>query len=78
MFLHNCRTFLNSLLSIKDELLNKMRKNYLSKLHSIITYILMSQFKVNTGRRKTSFRKETLQNADLHQAILNKTMTAQE
>ena len=78
MFLHNCRTFINSLLSIKDELLNKMRKNYLSKLHSIMTYILMSQFKVNTGRRKTSFRKETLQNADLHKAILNKTMTAQE
>ena len=29
-------------------------------------------------RRKTSFPKETAKNADLHQAVLNRTITTQE
>ena len=28
--------------------------------------------------KKTSFLKETIENADLHKAVLNKTMTTQE
>ena len=28
--------------------------------------------------KKTSFLKETVENADLHKAVLNKTMTTQE
>ena len=31
----------------------------------------------STERPKTSFLKETLENADLHKAVLNKIMTAQ-
>ena len=43
-----------------------------------MTHILMSWFKESTDRRKTSFLKETVENADLHKAVLNKTMTNQE
>ena len=38
----------------------------------------MIQFKGSAERRKTSFLKETVENADLHKAISNKTMTTQE
>ena len=41
----------------------------------MMTHILISWLKESTGRRKTSFLKETVQNADLHKAVLNKTMT---
>ena len=44
----------------------------------IIWHILMSWFKESTERRKTSFLEETEENADLHKAVLNKTMTTQE
>ena len=32
----------------------------------------------STKRRKTSFRKEIVKNADLHKPVLNKVMTTQE
>ena len=38
----------------------------------------MSWFEESTERRKTRFVKETVENADLHKAVLNKTMTTQE
>ena len=38
----------------------------------------MSWFKGSTYRRKASFLKETVENADLRKAVLNKTMTTQE
>ena len=38
----------------------------------------MSWLKESTERWKTSFPKETVENADVHQAILNKTMTTKE
>ena len=44
----------------------------------MMTHILISWFKERTERRKTSFLKETVENADLHKAVLKKTMTAQE
>ena len=44
----------------------------------MVAHILISWFKEITERQKTSFLKETVENADLHKAILNKTMTAQE
>ena len=44
----------------------------------MMTHILMSWFKESTERRKTRFVKETLENVDLHKAVLNKTMTTQE
>ena len=56
----------------------KWEQNYISKLHSIMTDILMSWFKESTEKRKTSFLKETVENADLHKHVLNKTMTTQE
>ena len=56
----------------------KWGQNYISKLHSMMTHILMSWFKESTERRTTSFLKETVENADLHKAVLNKTMTLQE
>ena len=43
-----------------------------------MTHILMPSFKESTERRKTSFLKERVQNADLHKAVLNKTKTTQE
>ena len=38
----------------------------------------MSCFKESTKKRKTSFLKEIVENADLYKAVLNKTMTTQE
>ena len=56
----------------------KWEQNYISKLHSMMTHILMSWFTKSTERRKTSFLKETVENADLHKAALKKTMTTQQ
>ena len=39
--------------------------------------ISLSWFKEST-EKKTSFVKETVENADLHKAVLNKTMTTEE
>ena len=45
----------------------------------MMTQILMSWFKESTERqKKTSFLKETVENADVHEAVLQKTMTTQE
>ena len=44
----------------------------------MMTYILMSWFKEDTKKWKTSFLKETVENADLYKAVLKKTITAQE
>ena len=41
-----------------------------------MTHILMSCFKKSTESR--SFLKETVENADLHEAVLSKTMITQE
>ena len=38
----------------------------------------MSWFKDSAERRKPSFLKETVEDADLHKSVLNKTMTTQE
>ena len=38
----------------------------------------MPWFKESTEKRKTSFLNETVENADLHKAVLSKTMTTQE
>ena len=43
-----------------------------------MTHILMSCFKESTERQKTSFLKETVENADLHKAVLNKTTTLEQ
>ena len=43
-----------------------------------MTHILMSRFNESTERRKTSFLKESIENTDLHKAILKKTMTTEE
>ena len=56
----------------------RWEQNYISKLHSMMTHILMSWFKESTERQKTRFVKETIENVDLHKAVLNKTMTTQE
>ena len=55
----------------------KWEQNYISKSHSMMTHILMSWFKESMERQKTSFPKETVENADLDKAILKKTMTTQ-
>ena len=44
----------------------------------MMMHILMSCFKENAERGKTSFLKETVGNADLHKAVLKKRMTTQE
>ena len=42
-----------------------------------MTHILMSWFKESTERQKRpSFLKETVENTDLHKAVLNKTMNS--
>ena len=41
-----------------------------------MTHILMSWSREATG--KTNFLKETVENAGLHEAVLNKVMTTQE
>ena len=56
----------------------KWEQNYISKWHSMMTHIFMSWFKESIERRKTSFLKETVENADLHKAVLKKPMTTQE
>ena len=54
-------------------------QNYVSKFHSMMTQILMSWFKETTERqKKTSFLKETVENAHLQKTVLNKIMTTQE
>ena len=55
----------------------KWEKNYIPKLTNMMTHNLMSWFKESTERRKTSFLKQTVQNADLDKAVLNKTMNTQ-
>ena len=45
----------------------------------MMTQILMSWFNESTERqKKTSFLKETVENADLLKGVLNKSMTTQE
>ena len=56
----------------------KSEQNYVSKLCSMMTHVFMSWFKKITERRETGFLKETVENADLHKAVLNKIMTTQE
>ena len=38
----------------------------------------MSWFKESTERRKTCFLKESVENTDLHKAVLSKTITSEE
>ena len=56
----------------------RWEQNYISKLDSMMAHILMSWFKESIEKQKTSFVKETIENADLHKAVSNKTMTIQE
>ena len=56
----------------------KWEQNYISKLQSMMMHILMFWFKESTERWKTSFLKEIVENADLHKAILKKTMATQQ
>ena len=44
----------------------------------MMPHILMSWSKETPETGKTNFLKETGENADLHKAVLNKTMTTQE
>ena len=80
MFLHNivARTFVNSLLFIKGEFLYKVR----TKLHIKIAQHDDANFNVFIQRKhrkkKSSFLKQTVENADLYKAVLNITMTTQE
>ena len=53
-----------------------------TKLHIKITWYDDANFNVLIQRKhrepkKTTFLKETVENADLHNAVLNKTMTTQ-
>ena len=43
-----------------------------------MTHSSKTWFKEITERRKPRFLKETVENADLYKAVLNKTMTRQE
>ena len=56
----------------------KWEQNYISKLHCMMTHILMSWFKERAKRRKTNFLKETGEIAGPCKAVLKKTMTTQE
>ena len=56
----------------------KWEQNHISKLHSMMTHISMPWFKESTERWKTSFLNETIENTDLHKAVVNKRMTTQE
>ena len=71
-----------SLVYIKDEFLYKVRTILGNKLHNYIFSIQNIWFKTkitgSTDRRKASFPKETIENADLHEAVLNKAMTRKE
>ena len=65
-------------LSIKGEFFyTKWEQNYISKLHSMMTHFNVLIQRKHRKTKKTSFLKETVENADLHKAILNKTMTTQ-
>ena len=44
----------------------------------MMIHILMSWFKESKERRKTSFPKETIENAGLHKAVSKEIMTTQE
>ena len=44
----------------------------------MMTDISMSRFKESTERRRTNFLNETVENADLNIAVLNKRMDTQE
>ena len=86
MLLHN-GIFINSLILIKGEFLYKVRtklRRTFTKHDNIYFNVLFQNtwFKTKnterTERRKTSFPKETVENADLHKAVLSKTMTTQE
>ena len=86
MLLHS-GIFINSLILIKGEFLYKVRtklRRTLTKHDNIYFNVLVQNtwFKTKnterTERRKTSFPKETVENADLHKAMLSKTMTTQE
>ena len=61
--------------------LYKVRTKLHIKLHSMMTHfnvlIQRKHIKTKTKIKKTSFLKETIENADLHNAVLNKTMTKQ-
>ena len=50
----------------------------MSKLRSMMAHILMFFFQRKHRKRKPNFLKETVENADLHKAVLKKTMTIQE
>ena len=67
---------------MKDEFLYKVRTILDNKLHNYIFSIQNILFKTkitgSTDRRKASFPKETIENADLHKAVLNKAMTTKE
>ena len=65
------------MLFIKGGFYIKWEENYIQKLHSMMTHF-MSWFKESTDRRKTSSLKETVENANLQNALLKKTMTTQE
>ena len=56
----------------------RWEQNYISKLHSMMTHILMPWFKESTERRETRFVKKTVKNVDLHKAVLNKKIIKQE
>ena len=42
-----------------------------TNLHIMMTHISMFLFKENIEREKTSFLKETVENEELHKAVLN-------
>ena len=46
--------------------------------HIKIIFARWLNSKKSTGRLKTSFLNQTVKNADLHKAVLNKKMTTQE
>ena len=50
----------------------KWEQNYISKVNSMMTQCLDS--KKAQKDKKTSFLKETVESADLHKAVINKTM----
>ena len=77
------KLFINSSLFIKVSFYIKWEQNYISKLHQItyqnyVKNVLMPWSKESPERWKTSFLKETVENADLYKDVLNKTMTTQE
>ena len=64
--------------------LHNRRQNYMAKLYSMITHIIMSSFKIFDSKHKkqkaqkdikAAFSNKILENADLHKLLLKKTMT---